>query len=154
MRSTPRQKKIIELLTFAKQFVGVPYKYGARASDAPNYFDCSGFVQYVFAHANIAIPRSTIEQAEFVGKKVKDIGHIQPGDLIFVHSTSGHYNKKFPHGVGHVGIYLGGEKIIHASSRRTRHWPHTIEETGSVRIDELTAFVKRSGPIVVIKRIV
>jgi cell wall-associated NlpC family hydrolase len=152
MRSTPRQKKIIELLAFAKQFVGVPYKYGARASDAPNYFDCSGFVQYVFAHANIAIPRSTIEQAEFAGKKVKDIEHIQPGDLIFVHGTSGHYNKKFPHGIGHVLLYLGGNKVISAASKRVQRYPTIIEE-GAVIIEPLGKALAKRLPIVIIKRL-
>ena len=147
-----RAKKIEELLSFAKQFVGTPYKYGALMSDAPDYFDCSGFVKYVFAHVGITIPRSTIEQAEFVGKKVKDIKRIQPGDLIFVHGTSGHYNKKFPQGIGHVGVYLGDKKIIHASSRRTSHWPDKIEENGSVRIDFLERFLKRGGALITIQR--
>ncbi|MFA6495380.1 MAG: C40 family peptidase [Candidatus Paceibacterota bacterium] len=153
MKLQSRQEKISQLLSFAKQFVGVPYKYGARMDEAPKFFDCSGFIKYVFAHVDITVPRSTIEQVEFVGKKVHTIKDIKPGDCIFVHGTSGHYNKKVPQGVGHVGIYLGEKKIIHASSRRTRHWPHKIEETGSVRIDTLTTFVKRSGPIVGIKRI-
>ena len=151
---TSGAEKIEELLSFAKKFVGTPYKYGALMSDAPDYFDCSGFVKYVFAHVGITIPRSTIEQAEFAGKKVRDLKNIQPGDCIFVHGTSGHYNKKFPQGIGHVGIYTEDDAVIHASSRRTNHWPDKIQETGSVRIDPLKTFLKKGGPIVVIKRVI
>ncbi len=154
MKPSSRQEKISELLSFAEQFVGVPYKYGALMSDAPDYFDCSGFVKYVFAHVGVTIPRSTIEQAEFAGKKVHDLKNIRPGDCIFVHGTSGHYNKTFPQGIGHVGIYTEDNAVVHASSRRTGHWPDKIQETGSVRIDSLKAFLKKSGSIVVIKRVI
>lgn len=151
--STPRAKKIEELLSFAKQFIGTPYKYGALMSDAPNYFDCSGFIKYVFAHIGITIPRSTIEQAEFAGKKVRDLKNIQPGDLIFVHGTSGHYNKKFPQGIGHVLLYLGNKRVISAASKRIQGQP-TIIEKGAVITEPLERALAKRLPIIIIKRLI
>jgi len=61
-----QKKKLIE---FAKKFIGVPYKYGAKMNDAPNFFDCSGFIKYIFSEIGYGIPRSTIEQADVRGNK-------------------------------------------------------------------------------------
>lgn len=150
--SASRAKKVEELLSFAKQFVGAPYKYGARMDEAPEVFDCSGFIKYVFAHVGITMPRSTIEQAEFVGKKVRDLKNIQPGDCIFVHGTSGHYNKKFPQGIGHVLLYLGENKVISAASKRIKGYP-TIVEKGEVVIEFMDKAIAKRLPLVVIKRL-
>jgi cell wall-associated NlpC family hydrolase len=139
-----------EVISFAKKFVGAPYKYGAKISVAPKYFDCSGFVQYVYNHFGYKIPRSTILQAEFAGKVVK---RIKPGDLIFFRGISGHYNKKFPKGIGHVVLYLGGKKAIHSASRRLKTYPKIVEE-GSVKIESIKSVVQKSKPLVVIKRVI
>jgi len=140
-----------KLLEIAKGLLGKPYKYGARPEEAPNYFDCSLFVQYVFGQIGIKIPRSTIEQAEFAGKKVEELSQIKEGDLIFIRGESGHYNKTFPEGIGHVALYLGDGKVIHATSKRISHEP--IIEIGEVRIDKLDELIARSGPLVIIKRL-
>jgi len=74
--------------------------------------DCSGFVQYIYQKANIDLPRSSPEQAQ-VGKVVArtmDFSKLMAGDLLFF-SRGGRY-------IGHVGIYAGEGKMIHASSRR------------------------------------
>jgi len=147
-----RNKKVEKLLSFAKQFVGTPYKYGATMKDAPRYFDCSGFVKYVFEHFGYEMPRSTIEQAQFSGRRVAGIKNIKVGDLIFLHGERGHYNKKFPQGIGHVVLYIGGGEVIHASSRRTKNYPHIVEN-GSVRRDSLEKTISKSGPIIAIKRV-
>jgi len=123
-------------------------------SEAPRVFDCSGFIKYIFVCANIDIPRSTIEQAEFSGKKIKSIAQLKPGDLIFVHGTMGHYNKKFPKGVGHVGMYIGDKKIIHASSKRVNTTPGHIKEVGGVRVDSLKKFLTQGKTIAAIKRVI
>jgi cell wall-associated NlpC family hydrolase len=141
------------IVAFAEKFVGTPYKYGASASEAPKVFDCSGFVQYVFKHFGFEIPRSTILQAEFAGKIVKSVKSIEPGDLIFFRGISGHYNKKFPKGVGHVILYLGKEKVIHSDSKRLRTYPKIVEK-GSVKIESLKDIIRKSKPLVVIKRVI
>jgi len=143
-------RKIGKLIAIAKSLAGQPYKYGAKPSEAPRFFDCSNFIQYVFKKVGCDLPRSTILQAE-KGQKVKNIKNIKPGDLIFLHGTSGHYNKKFPMGIGHVVMYLGDKKIIHASSKRTASRPKIIE-TGKVKIEPLGKILKKKD-IIVIKRI-
>lgn len=143
----------LKVVEFAKKFVGIPYKYGALMAEAPKCFDCSGFVKYVFGKKGFEIPRSTIQQAEFSGKKIGDIRKILPGDLMFYRSSSGHFNKKFPNGIGHVVIYLGSNRAIHAKSNRIKSNPKIIEK-GSVRIDSIDKISKQSNPLIIIKRII
>ncbi|NOY35437.1 MAG: hypothetical protein GXP44_00725 [bacterium] len=110
-------------LKLAKTLVGKPYKYGASVTfDAPDYFDCSSFTSYVFAHSGVSIPRMTVDQY-FFGEPV-DEKDAKPGDLVFSNSGNGkiHYEskefmkgRKTKEGIDHVGIYLGKGKVIHAS---------------------------------------
>jgi hypothetical protein len=96
------RKAIVET---AQSFKGVPYVYGA---ESPEAFDCSGFVQYVYAHAaDIDLPRNSREQWA-AGKPIEK-GAVKPGD-IFVFDTVG------SGGPSHVAIYLGDDKMIHAVS--------------------------------------
>lgn len=85
------------LIRYAKTFLGVPYCWGG---ETPACFDCSGFCQYVYKHAlGIDISRTTIEILN-EGREVSR-EELQPGDLIFPDS-------------GHVALYIGDNKIIHA----------------------------------------
>lgn len=85
------------VVDYAYKFLGLPYKWGATG---PNSFDCSGFTQYVYKNAaGINISRTTGTQIN-AGRPVSR-SEMQPGDLIFTHA-------------GHVGIYVGGNKFIHA----------------------------------------
>lgn len=153
LRSTQvkmKNNKSEKLITIAKSLVGVPYKYGAKPEEAPQVFDCSGFIQYVYKQIGVELPRSAILQAE-CGKKIKDKKSLKHGDLIFFHGTQGHYNKKFPQGIGHVVMYLGENKIIHATSKRTKSKPKIIE-IGGVKIASASKILSRKD-VVVIKRI-
>ena len=89
------------ILSESMQYLGVPYVFGGTS---PSGFDCSGYVQYVFAHAGVHLPRTADVQYE-VGSPV---GEMMPGDLVFF-ST-------YALGASHVGIYLGDRQFIHASS--------------------------------------
>jgi hypothetical protein len=96
------RKRIVDT---AESFRGVPYVYGA---ESPEAFDCSGFVQYVYAHAaDIAIPRNSRSQWE--AGLPEDKSAAKPGD-IFVFDTVG------AGGPSHVAIFLGAERMIHAIS--------------------------------------
>jgi peptidoglycan DL-endopeptidase LytE len=99
---------IKELKKSAYGFLGTRYRFGG--SSRSGGIDCSSFVQKVFRELEVSLPRTAREQFE-VGSAVAP-GDLQKGDLIFF-STYASY-------ASHVGIYLGNNKMIHASSRDRR----------------------------------
>ncbi|MBU3146642.1 C40 family peptidase [Clostridium sp. CF012] len=90
-----------EVIAYAQKFLGTPYQWAATG---PNTFDCSGFVQYVYAHFGVSTGRSTYDQITY-GEYVSR-GNLEPGDLVFFGSGTPH----------HVGIYVGNNSYIHAPS--------------------------------------
>lgn len=145
-----KESKVSVLIKIAKGLVGRPYKYGAREDEAPVFFDCSLFTQYIFKQIGVELPRSTILQAE-EGKEVL-LEKIKPGDLMFFHGERGFYNKKFPAGIGHVVLYIGDGKTIHAASERVSENPKVVER-GEVEEKKLEYIMEKCGPLIVIKRI-
>lgn len=155
MTKKERENLVEKLIIFARSFEGVPYKYGATMDEAPTCFDCSGFIKFVFGHFGYDLPRSTLLQATYAGKQVRDISKIKPGDLLFYRSIRGHYNPQYPGGIGHVVIYLGNKRAIHANSTVIKDYPVRIEK-GEVRIHTLKDIERKwkEGPIVTVKRII
>lgn len=102
-----RQRKADAIVTTAKTYIGVPYLWGGTSPNAG--FDCSGYVQYVFAQNEISLPRVSRDQYT-VGTSV-DFNTIQPGDLIFF-SIAGNGI------VDHDGIYIGNDQFINSSSSK------------------------------------
>jgi cell wall-associated NlpC family hydrolase len=96
-----------DLVTYAKSFLGVPYVYGGAS---PKGFDCSGYVQYVYAHLGYTLPRTATSQAASSLCVAVTKSELLPGDLVFFKLPG--YSKP----IGHVGIYVGEGKFIHASS--------------------------------------
>ncbi len=94
-----------KIVATAKQYLGVPYLWGGTS---PKGFDCSGFAQYVFKAHGISLPRTSKEQYK-VGTAVSK-ANLKAGDLVFF-NTSGS-------GVSHLGIYVGNNQFIHASSSK------------------------------------
>lgn len=97
-----------ELVAYAKQFLGSRYVHGGTS---PKGFDCSGFTQYVYKHFGYNISRSSSAQSKngtYVEKS-----NLQVGDLVFFS------NYKTNKGIGHVGIYIGNNQFIHASTEKT-----------------------------------
>ena len=86
---------------FAQRFVGNPYVWGG--TDLNRGADCSGFIGSVYRSFGYKLPRSSYELRS-AGRKVS-YSQKQPGDIIC-------YN-------GHVAMYIGNGKIVHASNRRT-----------------------------------
>lgn len=97
--------KAQEIIDYAKKFLGVKYVYGGSS---PKGFDCSGFTSYVFDQYGINLERVAANQAG-QGKKISK-SDLKAGDLVFFDTNGGHNN------IGHVGIYIGDGKFIHASS--------------------------------------
>ncbi len=93
-----------KLKTTAFSFLGTRYRFGGNSR---NGLDCSSFVQHVFRDLNINLPRTAREQYG-TGEPVTSFD-LQKGDLVFFHTYA-----SYP---SHVGIYLGENKMIHASSR-------------------------------------
>ncbi len=95
----------------AKRYLGRRYVWGA---EGPSSFDCSGFTQYVMRKAKgVKLPRVSRKQA-YYGKYVTR-SQLKPGDLIFFDTS-----RRRRGYVNHVGIYIGNNKFIHASSARHR----------------------------------
>jgi len=103
------------VVSLALSLRGTPYRNGG--SDLAG-FDCSGFVQWVFAQQGLALPRE-VKQQYRVGRDI-DTGDIQAGDLVFFETVSP--------GASHVGIALGGGEFVHAPSSR-----------GVVRVERFTS---------------
>jgi LysM repeat protein len=96
-----------QLKNTAYGFLGIRYRFGGSGKSG---IDCSGFVQKVFQEMEVSLPRTAREQFG-VGNRVA-VGDLKKGDLVFFRTYA-----SFP---SHVGIYLGNNKMIHASSRDRR----------------------------------
>jgi phenylalanyl-tRNA synthetase beta subunit len=102
-----------------------PYKYGASVLfDAPDAFDCSSLVSYVYSLAGYSIPRMAVDQ--FVYSQRITQNELKPGDLVFsntdIEKMKTDYKSidflpgtEVEQGVDHVGIFIGDNKIIHAT---------------------------------------
>jgi hypothetical protein len=96
----------------AMRLLHVPYLWGGRSSGG---IDCSGFVQVLYKHLGISVPRDAYQQVE-VGRDVDFASSAQSGDLAFFRTA---YSSR----ISHVGLVLMRGQIIHAS--------------GQVRVDKL-----------------
>jgi lipoprotein Spr len=100
-----------ELVEFAQTLKGIRYRYGS--TNPEKGFDCSGFVNYVFTHFGISIPRSSSDFAPVKGIDIKDAKF---GDLILFTGTKSHNYRS----AGHIGIVISqpGEPLvfIHSTS--------------------------------------
>jgi cell wall-associated NlpC family hydrolase len=84
--------------TIALRAVGVPYRWGGASPESG--FDCSGLVHWAYGHLGIELPHSSYALYE-LGSRVSR-GELRPGDMLFFS------------GLGHMGLYLGGGRMVHA----------------------------------------
>lgn len=96
----------VDLVQYAKQFVGNPYVWGGTS--LTKGADCSGFTLSIYKKYGVSLPHHAASQAQ-MGTKV-DYSSAQPGDLVF-YAKNGRIN--------HVAIYIGNGQVIHASSPKT-----------------------------------
>lgn len=94
----PSSKNGSAIAEYAAQFRGYPYRAGGNT---PSGWDCSGFVQYVFAQFGISLPRTSGAQAA-VGVEVPSLAQAQPGDIL-ADGT-------------HAAIYIGNGMVMNAMS--------------------------------------
>lgn len=100
--ATPATAEAREALQTARRQVGAPYRYGA---DGPRAFDCSGLVHYAYHQAGVSVPRTVadLRRTTFPVRATR----LRPGDLVFF---------RFKGKVGHVGLYAGDGRFVHAPS--------------------------------------
>jgi hypothetical protein len=91
------------LRAIALRFLGTPYQMGGVGSPG---IDCSAFVCRVYAEAGYALPRVSRDQAR--AGAPAELTHLRPGDLLFFADPG--------RPISHVGLYLGGDDLIHAST--------------------------------------
>lgn len=101
-----RSSSNVVRVAFAK--VGASYRWGAMG---PYSFDCSGFTRYVMKQMGVNVPHSS--RAQFNGGRAVSRNGLLPGDLVFFQGFSGRG------GVGHVGVYIGNNRMVHASTPST-----------------------------------
>ncbi|MGY3262667.1 C40 family peptidase [Frigoribacterium sp. 2355] len=87
-----------DVVEAAKKYLGVPYVFGGEDRTG---MDCSGLVQTVFGDLGVSMPRVVPDQAK-MGAEVPSLAEAKPGDLLV------------PKGEGHIVIYLGDGKVLHA----------------------------------------
>jgi cell wall-associated NlpC family hydrolase len=96
----------------ALQYLGIPYVWGG--SSPSTGFDCSGFVMFVFAQVGVSLPHHAASQWSYGTPVPRE--QLAPGDLVFFS------------GLGHMGIYIGGNQFVHA--------PHTGDVVKISSMDE------------------
>jgi peptidoglycan DL-endopeptidase CwlO len=121
----------VAAVRFAERFRGTPYVW---AGTTPAGFDCSGFTRFVYAHFGISLPHSSYAQWA-LGRHVPR-SQLRPGDLVFF-------------GLGHVGIWIGAGRFIHAPHTGTvvsianvrRGW-YAASYSGAVRLPGTSALLR------------
>jgi cell wall-associated NlpC family hydrolase len=110
LRHKPHRKRTVgqRAANVALKAVGVPYHWGGASPSSG--FDCSGLVYWAYEHVGVELPHSSYALAG-IGRAVK---HLRPGDLLFFY------------GYGHVGIYIGHGRMVHA--------PHTGSRVQVVKL--------------------
>lgn len=117
---------------FSEQIIstGIQYLGTIYVFNAPSYrsdmFDCSSFIQYIFWVNGIYLPRNSRQQFK-VGIPIS-VSHIREGDLLFF-TTKARKHKKGHAKIGHVGIYIGKNRVL-----------HTYREGKKVQISEINTY--------------
>lgn len=122
--------KVTKMVKDAFHLIGSGYKFGSNSKS--NTYDCSLFTKSVYQTIGMELPRSSIEQAT-IGKKIPKENLII-GDLIFFKTY-----RKTP---SHVGIYIGDNKMIHASTQKGV----TIDDLDEPYYKKRYLFAKRPNP--------
>jgi len=105
VQTLPEQTTLPPATHYALSLVGAPYRYGSASRE--DGFDCSGFVRHVYQRQGILLPRTASEMADALPRA----DDLRSGDLVFFDTGSGAFS--------HVGLFVSGDRFVHASSSRT-----------------------------------
>ncbi len=106
-----------DLVRVSRQCVGMRYRRDALRTARPRTFDCSTFVQYVYAHAGLWLPRYThlmVDHGDMVEPPY------QPGDLLFTTGKSAWRHPRYPERIGHVAMVTNEYSCIHTDNLETK----------------------------------
>ncbi|HUD04223.1 MAG TPA: NlpC/P60 family protein [Candidatus Paceibacterota bacterium] len=107
----------VDIVSLGRSVIGIAkYSRGARLSEAPNIFDCSSLMKWLYGQKGIWLPRRSIQQREY-GIPI-DLSEIHGGDLVFTSGFIDYYLNDPSDGVGHVGVATGDDTIIHAVNKK------------------------------------
>lgn len=112
-----------QMAQMAKSYVGYKYVYGGASPSTG--FDCSGLVYYICGQLGYSVNRTADYQVNN-GVPVEK-SNLQPGDLVFF------TNYKTNQGIGHVGIYIGNNQFVHASTATTGVITSSLNEATYVK---------------------
>ena len=129
--ATAVARKQAKIVRFARHFLGIRYSYGGTSPRSG--FDCSGFTRFVYAHFGITLPHYSGAQFD-LGRRVSRAG-LRPGDLLFFD------------GLGHVGMYIGGDRFIHAPHTGTRVSIDSLSGWYSGRYDGARRLLRVGGRV-------
>lgn len=106
-RQVKKHRRAIKVRALKQK--GAPYVYGGAS---PTGFDCSGFALWVYRGHGASLPHGSLDQYRLAGsrgfKRIRRPSRLRRGDLVFFRTTGAV--------VGHVGIYTGHHRFVHASS--------------------------------------
>jgi cell wall-associated NlpC family hydrolase len=96
------------LVALARAQIGTRYRYGGESPERG--FDCSGLIRYISSLLDLRLPRTAAQQAGAGVRVARDTSALLPGDLVTFGTGR----------ITHVGIYVGGNRFIHASTTAGR----------------------------------
>lgn len=110
------KKLEVDLMVLAGNTLGSAYRRSARLHEAPEIFDCSSLMKWLYGQLGVEIPRRAIQQRDF-GRLIS-ASEIRPGDLIFSKGRIPYYVNNPENGVGHVGMITDKRTVIHAANKQ------------------------------------
>ena len=109
--------RLDEMVRFSHRFIGLPYAWGGRSS--LDGYDCSGFVQMLYAQMGVQLPRDSKDQFIWKGFQEVPIEKAGPGDLVFWGKAQDQ--------IRHVGMFVGEGRFIHSTVKENDPSIHLSE---------------------------
>ena len=137
----------VDIIALARKRVGsAKYRRGARLFEAPEIFDCSSFIKWLYAQRGIWLPRRSIQQRE-LGETIL-FEDVVKGDVIFVSGYINYYINDQSDGVGHVGIYTGDKTVIHAANKKSGVIESPVEDFIGTSLRGIKRYIPKEAEVI------